>query len=496
MTEGSMLFAYQNTDHYALLRSRLADLKYDAESICRVIGGKSITTPTHIDYPLLEASTVEPTPLNLAIRLFHIGITLSAEQAVQILKQELVDASIDAGILVEEPDGVRSQLRIHPDKGLFVAYDFISMLEGPDAAHWVMGIGASTRFLANMTPRNQVESTLDLCSGCGYHGMLAAAHSTHVTATDINPRAIAFAQFNARLNNLGNFSAYVGSLFEPVESQAFDLIVANPPFVISPSTGLIYRDALMRGDEFCKNLLRDAVGHMNEGAYCLSLLNWPNHGGNIDDPSFMAEWFADLPVDVLLLYSETQPSDVYAKTWINGSGPISVDQFKIEFEQWMSYYKSEGMTHLSAGTIILRKRSDVKNWFRIESPPSQMQGPADGDVIAFFENLDFLQRASDEDVLQTCFAADPGLQLNQPLKLEENGWVAQQGKIIRTLGFPFSGNSDALTAQVIAACDGQTPVSEIAQQLVQQFEINDPEFLAKFVPLIRSLTQQLFLHPR
>ena len=64
--------------------------------------------------------------------------------------------------------------------------------------------------------------------------MLTVSHSERVLAMDVNPRALDFARFNARLNGISNVEFIEGDLFGSLEGEKFDLVVSNPPFVISP----------------------------------------------------------------------------------------------------------------------------------------------------------------------------------------------------------------------------------------------------------------------
>lgn len=85
-------------------------------------------------------------------------------------------------------------------------------------------------------PRGPVTKALDLETGCGIQALLISPHATHVTATDTNIGALAFARFNAALNGVTNVDFIEGDLFEPVGRNRFQLVVANPPFVISPGS--------------------------------------------------------------------------------------------------------------------------------------------------------------------------------------------------------------------------------------------------------------------
>jgi methylase of polypeptide subunit release factors len=81
---------------------------------------------------------------------------------------------------------------------------------------------------------------LDLGTGQGFHAMVAAGHCGRIIATDVNPRALTFARWGIEANAIDNVDLRQGSLFEPVASEApFDLIVSNPPFIISPTHALV-----------------------------------------------------------------------------------------------------------------------------------------------------------------------------------------------------------------------------------------------------------------
>ena len=74
---------------------------------------------------------------------------------------------------------------------------------------------------------------LDLGTGCGVLAILVSSFSKEVIGTDLNPRAINFAQFNSLLNQAKDVSFYHGDLYNPVKSVQFNMILSNPPSLIS-----------------------------------------------------------------------------------------------------------------------------------------------------------------------------------------------------------------------------------------------------------------------
>ena len=101
--------------------------------------------------------------------------------------------------------------------------------------------------------------------------LLAAGHSEHVVATDVNPRALAFTELNAALSGIDNVETRRGSLFEPVAGEQFDLIVCNPPFVVSPERRWTYRDGSLEGDELSAQVVRETAAHLADGGFATML---------------------------------------------------------------------------------------------------------------------------------------------------------------------------------------------------------------------------------
>jgi methylase of polypeptide subunit release factors len=97
--------------------------------------------------------------------------------------------------------------------------------------------------------------------------LLAAPHCERVVATDLNERALAFAECNATLNGVTNIEFRAGSFFEPVHGECFDLVLSNPPYVISPETELIFRDSGKPGDTVSAELVAELPGHLVAQGY-------------------------------------------------------------------------------------------------------------------------------------------------------------------------------------------------------------------------------------
>jgi len=74
------------------------------------------------------------------------------------------------------------------------------------------------------------DRVLDMGTGSGINGILAASKSSEVVAVDVNPFAVESAKKNAKFNHVSSRLKIFGSdLFQHVDGK-FDLIIFDPPF--------------------------------------------------------------------------------------------------------------------------------------------------------------------------------------------------------------------------------------------------------------------------
>jgi release factor glutamine methyltransferase len=89
-------------------------------------------------------------------------------------------------------------------------------------------------FAENLVVRDG-DRTLDMGTGCGILGIIAAVQASEVLAVDINPVAVQCAKENARLNHVADRMHFLqGDLFAPIiAGDQFDLILFNAPYLPS-----------------------------------------------------------------------------------------------------------------------------------------------------------------------------------------------------------------------------------------------------------------------
>ncbi|HVM68189.1 MAG TPA: methyltransferase, partial [Acidimicrobiales bacterium] len=321
----------------------------------------------------------------------------------------------------------------------------------------------STLTLASLTIRHPYRRTLDLGTGSGFHALVAAAHSEVVVASDRNARAVEFAAFNAALNGLSNIDARAGDLFAPVEGEAFDLIVSNPPFIISPDFKHLFLSTELKGDELCQRLARDAAAYLVEGGWCQFLANWAVLRDQPWDER-LAGWFDGTGCDVWANQVTTQSPDAYAATWIETEGS-DLEEFGRFFDTWMSYYDEQGIEAVGFGLVTMRKRSGTRNWFRGGTLARDGRWGAGADVERCFLYHDLLERTDDVDLLDVVVRLGDDVHLERDCVAADGEWRTESARVARRSGLAYSAGIDEIGATLLASCTTARPVRDLVCSL-------------------------------
>ncbi len=470
---------------------------FHQKTVIKRLGGTHVSGIKESDIPELLYRTRQGSSLDTLIRLFLMEIPVPCLIAEDILSTLLSTSMLNASFLRREDDHLVSQVKIIPFEDFYTCFDSPTMLYTSARDQYVMGVGASTATLANLTVRSQSQNTLDLGAGCGFHAILATSHSDKVVALDLNQRAVGYSEFNARLNNLNNIQCCAGDLFEPVQGQQFDLIVSNPPFVISPEKEYIYRDGGMVGDGLIQKICKQAPEYLSEGGFCQILCNW----AEIQDENWqerLQKWFDNSDCDVLVLRLESRDAATYASTWIRHTEKADQEHYQERFNRWMDYFKQEHISSVGAGCIIIRKQSEADNWFAAETVASQISSPCGDQILRKFAAKDFLNTLpNDEALLKTVLHPAPELILEEQSTPKKNGgWNNAKFSIRLDGGIPSVGEIDSTMADFIKDTSHGRTLKKHLKKLARTNKQHPEEIQAPFLKMVRHLVEKGFLLPR
>ncbi|MGB4137765.1 MAG: methyltransferase, partial [Microbacterium sp.] len=357
-------------------------------------------------------------------------------------------------------------------------------------ADHVLGVGGASRTLAELVIPAQVRRALDLGTGCGIQALLVARHSGAVVATDISERALAFAALNARLNGVDNIEFRQGSMFEPVAGEAFDLIVSNPPFVITPRAQGVpeyeYRDGGMVGDALVEQFVRSVTAHLAPGGVAQLLGNWESRG-----PSGLErlESWIDDGLDAWVVERESLSPLAYAELWIRDGGTLPRDAgFTTLLRAWLDDFAERAVTAIGFGYILLRRPAGEGRPLRRFEHLAQPVSGVGRALAAGLAAHDLLESGMPEALVVASDVTEarhlmPGDDDPTVIELRQGG------------GFGRVVSVDTALAGFVGACDGELTVGRIAAALADLLSVPSADLWTDLAPRIRSLVLDGFLLP-
>lgn len=367
----------------SLLRADLAQSGWGVESVEALLGPVAAAAlQRELRAPALRvvrralatgAGDVAGYKVAVLTALFMLGEPVGAAALETALPRTGVAGALAIGLVVPTQSASGEQLYApavdlrpheaedaHGSVRWWVASDLGELVTGQALApDHVLGIGRAGLTLAALTPRKPVETALDLGVGCGIQTLYLLRHVRQVVATDISTRALEFTAFNVALAGVDSARVQLrqGNLLEPVAGQRFDLIVSNPPFVITPPSvrqaGLPlmeYRDA---GGPILPALVRGLEDHLNPDGVAVMLGNWEHREGSSWRTS-VNQWIGK-SLDAWIIQREVQDPVEYAAMWLRDGG-LTPERSGVAFENalaaWQEDFDSRQVSGVGMGYLV------------------------------------------------------------------------------------------------------------------------------------------------
>lgn len=472
-----------------------------------VLTAASYTGPRHTEF-LSEFQLVAPrnvpnlvriaapeSQLKTLVLLFLFGMPTDVTAAREAVHPVTLEALERMGLLELEAGLAKATVSLVPFGELVLAVDLHEKIYNGAPSNVVMGMTQSTLELGNLTIRRPSHNTLDFGTGSGIQAFLAAAHSERVYAVDCSNRALSFARFSAALNGITNVEFIEGDGFDAVHGVLFDLIVANPPFAVTPERKYIYRDSGMHLDAFAESLIRRAPTFLEEGGFFQCQCDWVHiAGGNWQER--LSNWVVGSGCDAWIIRQQTLAPPVYAEAWIRSTEQDDHATAARLCKDWSDFYRKEKVDAISTGFVCLHRVGGRPNWLRIDDPVGEIADGSGQSIALGFAMRDFLEAASnDELLLQAKLRTSPDAHLLRESTWSPNGWQAVKSKIALARGLSHAANIDAPVATLVAHCDGQHTLAEVLTQMGKGLGVTLDRLVPAVMPLVRQLIERGFLLP-
>lgn len=392
------------------------------------------------------------------------------------------------------------------DADLWISSDLAAhQLAGALPHDHVLGVGGASLTLASATHRRTVKTALDLGTGCGIQLVHLLDHAEHVVGTDISERALEFARFNLLLNAPAlrldpealeeRVELLHGSLLEPVAGRHFDLVVSNPPFVITPRKAenedqrYIYRDGGREGDSLMAELIAGLPEVLNPGGTAQMLGNWEiqvnDSAASGADQASTGEpdawearprsWVQQAGLHAWVIQRDRQSPAQYAEIWLRDAAQErDQQQYQQRYADYLRDFASRQVGGVGFGLLWLQKPEtpDAALWQRFEEITGDVQQPLGPAIGRTAERALAAQHSSGQILEQALTVAEDVTEERYQRFGAEHPEViiARQGSGLRrarpvssaVAGFLGAADGEFTAAQLIPAVCSLTGIEEDA----------------------------------
>ena len=483
------------------LRAALTAAGYTYEGVAGLLGPTAHAALSRNETTPGMRATSGGSPLETLTRLWPLQAAVDLG-AAQVALPDLVDPLCVAGLLERSVGSVRARVDVRPyadeHHDWWVVSDLTPGLDATAnrvAPDHVLGVSAASTSLAQLTVRRTTGRALDLGTGCGVQSLHLADHAATVVATDVNPRALAMTRLTAALDEVA-LDVRAGSLFEPVRHERFDLVVTNPPFVVSPGTGelLTYRDSGLPGDEVVRRVVTGAPRHLRPGGVAQVLANWVHVEGRPWEER-VAQWLEPEPpderCDAWVVQREVADPAQYVELWLRDAGHERSPDYTRRYDAWVAWFEQQGVTGVGFGWVALRRTDREVTSVRVEEWPYEVEQPLGPEVDAWLTRTDVLADLDDEAVLATRWRVRADVRqetVGAPGAADPEVVLLQQQRGLRR-----ARRVDTAEAALVGACDGDLTAAQLVDAVASLLSQDAGTLRRGLVGPLRELVADGFL---
>ncbi|GAB3485685.1 DUF7059 domain-containing protein [Nocardiopsis coralliicola] len=475
------------------LRRTLIDADYTVSGVRDRLGNTAARALAREQLvPALRATGGEE-GLGQLLRLWWLQEPIEEKAARALLP---VDELAAEGLLAVDQRGVHARVHLSPWEmaegapGYVVSDPTVRPGAGTVRPDHVVGAGGASSTLASLIVDGPVDRALDLGTGCGVQALHLASRARSITATDVNPRALHLAAISCALSGVSDVEMREGSLYAPVAGERFDLIVSNPPFVITPdSARYTYRESDLPGDAVVAELVRRAPEQLTDGGWCQLLGNWLHVDGE-DWRDRVGGWVAGTGSSGWVVQRDVQDPAEYVELWLRDSCEQGSPEYTRRYDAWLDYFEREGVSGIGFGWICLRNDGAQDAAVRVEELRHEIDQPVGAYLPDVVDGAMSAHRLTDAALLSAHVALAPGVveeRIGVPGAPDPQRIVLRQQNGLRR-----AAQVGTVEAALAGVCDGTMPVGPLLDAIAQLTEQDPARVRAEAPDVLRSLIAEGF----
>jgi SAM-dependent methyltransferase len=483
-------FRLGTPEQFGRLHELLVRSGFEEMPLCARAGVTSIH-----DFPRPEDRTAfkETTDAqSLLVRLFLDGSAIGREEIESVLSGDDLSLLEGLGLIHPAPGDPRSctaTIAIYPIEELYIASDrrhgFESTSDVPPSDLVFSPMTRETQRFLRLMPRESCNHVLDLCTGTGIAGLVAAARfARRVTLVDIAARSVRFAEFNVALNDLKNVRVVQSDLYATLGDEHFDLIIAHPPYVPALETEFVFRDGGEDGERVTRQMIAALGDHLASGGqfFCECMLT-ERRGASIEQRlrTMLGSWSDDFDV-VVVQGRSLDPMHFFADQAKAGYAPFD------RLAQLSETLERLEIVQLVFCSLLLQRRSTDRLVITTRRALSPLTSAADLQwVLRWMVGTATWDMADSRRLLSSRPRTVPHTELRSRSMLHEGQWSVDECQLVTLAPFAVEAACPNWYATLLQFCDGRMTAREHLQYLRDTRAVPDgaPEDL--FAMMIRQL---------
>jgi SAM-dependent methyltransferase len=483
------------SDQFACARELLRRANFTGAGIAPLVDIHDLADPE--TKTAKTKSIPEPAGVSaLLIQLFLDGFYIRAETARRLLSAAELAALFALGLVIEKTHDnslLCSLVKLYPLDPVYIVCDRWSNPDGspfrsfPEILY--PPVGPNTKLFLELIPDSPCESFLDLCSGTGVAGLIAASRNAqHAWAFDITERCAHFAEFSRRLNAIENFSTGTGDLYAPAGEQTFDRIVAHPPYVPVLEPKWVFYGGGEDGEQVTRRIVAGLPRHLRPGGalHCLAMVTeregepleqrvrqWLGGAGNEFDVAVVARRSMD-------------PGEFAVGTVLKSAGTLS-DTLKFK-----ALFRELKVTALTYAMIMVQRRASERQTFTVRRQAGPKTSRAEYEWLLGWETA-AAESSSSDLVLQSRLKASPRCQMLALNRIRDGDWVAAGYKLQIDYPFDMEMQMEPWIGLLLPRCKGTMTGAEIFAALKKDGVLHPNTPIEEFAALLKTLISGGFL---